>query len=201
MISKLLIIIMPPKFKFTKEEIINAALTFVKENGWHNLTTRTLAQQLGSSAKPIYSFFKSMDDLEEEMVKKSVDLLYEYMCRKLTGDLWVDHGIGYVMFAQNESNLFRGSNNEKNIKHFRVYGELMWAKCSEALLDYEPFKDLTEEQIYRLQVTRWLMAHGLAFQVSNPPPGIWNDEIILWVVQNGSIALLDGLKKKFASEE
>lgn len=191
---------MPPKFKFTKQQIIDAAYTFVKTNGWQNLTTRTLAQQLGSSAKPIYSFFKSMDDLEEELVKKSVDLLYEYMCRKVTGDLWVDHGIGYVRFAQKESNLFLGSNNEKNIKHFRVYGELMWAKCSEALTDYEPFKNLTEEQIYRLQVTRWLMTHGLAFQVSNPPPGVWDDERILWVVQNGSIAILDGLKKKFASE-
>jgi AcrR family transcriptional regulator len=192
---------MPPNFKFKKEEIIEAAFTLVKEKGWHNLTTRTLAQQLGASAKPIYSFFKSMDDLEEELVKKSVDLLYEYMCQEVTGDLWIDHGIGYVRFAQHESNLFRGSNNDKNIKHFRVYGELMWAKCTETLSDYEPFKNMTEEQIYRLQVTRWLMTHGLAFQVSNPPPDVWNEERILWVVQNGSIALLEGLKKKFAAEE
>ena len=192
---------MPPKFKFTKAEIIDAAFHYVQENGWHNLTTRTLAHQLGSSAKPIYSFFNSMDDLEEELVRKSVDLLYEYMCRKVTGDLWVDHGIGYVRFAQHESNLFRGSNNEKNIKHFRIYGELIWAKCTASLSDYEPFKDLTEEQIYQVQITRWLLTHGLAFQISNPPPGVWDDERILWVVQNGSIAILDGLKKRFASEE
>ncbi len=191
---------MPPKFKFTKAEISDAAFNYVIEHGWHNLTTRTLAQQLDSSAKPIYSFFKSMDDLEEDLVRKSVDLLYEYMCRKVTGDLWIDHGIGYVRFAQQQSNLFRGCNNEKNIKHFRIYGEIMWAKCTASLSDYEPFKNLTEEQIYMVQVTRWLMTHGLAFQVSNPPPDVWDDERILWVVQNGSIAILDGLKKKFASE-
>jgi AcrR family transcriptional regulator len=189
---------MPPKFKFTKEKIVETAFNLVRNNGWNRLTTRTLGEALGSSAKPIYSFFKSMDDLEEELVKISVDLLYENMSQKRTGDLWIDHGIGYVLFAQEESDLFRGCNNEKNIKHFKFYGELMWDKCSKALKDYKPFQGMTEEQIYRLQVTRWLMTHGLAFQVSNPPPDVWNYERIFWVVQNGSLALLDGLRKRFA---
>ncbi len=192
---------MPPKFKFTKKEIIETAFNLVRNNGWNRLTTRTLGEKLGSSAKPIYSFFKSMDDLEEEIVKMSVDLLYETMIQKRTGDLWIDHGIGYVLFAQEESNLFRGCNNEKNIKHFKAYGELMWDKCSNSLFNYEPFQGLTEEQIYKLQLTRWLMTHGLAFQVSNPPPDVWDNDIIFWVVLNGSMALLDGLKKRFKLEE
>jgi AcrR family transcriptional regulator len=191
---------MPPKFKFTKEEILESALELIRDKGWSNLSTRSLADKLGSSARPIYSFFKSMDELEEELVRISVDLLYENMLQKRTGDLWIDNGIGYVMFAQEESNLFRGCNNEKNIKHFKAYGELMWAKCSKALLDYKPFKGLTEDQIYKIQVTRWLMTHGLAFQVSNPPPDIWNNEIIVWIAQKGSIAILDGLRKQFALE-
>ncbi len=192
---------MPPKFKFTKKEIIETAFNLVRNNGWNRLTTRTLGEKLGSSAKPIYSFFKSMDELEEELVKKSIDLLYETMIQKQTGDLWIDHGIGYVLFAQEESNLFRGCNNEKNIKHFKAYGERMWDKCSNSLVDYKPFQGLTEEQIYKLQVTRWLMTHGLAFQVSNPPPDVWDNDIIFWVVQNGSMALLDGLKKRFELDE
>ncbi len=188
---------MPPKFKFTKEEIINTAFDLARTKGWHNLTTRTLGQALNSSAKPIYSFFKSMDTLEEEVVKKSVHLLYEHMSRKRTGDPWIDHGIGYVLFAREESNLFRGCNNEKNIKHFKTHGEQMWDKCSQSLLDYEPFQGLTEDQIYKIQLTRWLMAHGLAFQVSNPPPDVWDRDRIAWVIENGSLALLDGLKKRF----
>ncbi|THB80777.1 MAG: TetR/AcrR family transcriptional regulator [Desulfobacteraceae bacterium] len=192
---------MPPKFKFTKQEILSHACSLVREKGWHTLSTRTLAQRLGTSARPIYSFFHSMDELEEELVKISVDLLFDYMNRSYTGDPWVDHGIGYVMFAQEEPFLFRGANNEKNIKHFKTYGEIMWDKCSGLLAEYAPFQGLTTEQIYRLQVTRWLMAHGLAFQVSNPPPDVWNLERIIWVIQNGSIALLEGLKKQFASED
>ena len=191
---------MPPKFKFTRDEIIESAFNFVRKNGWHKLTTRTLAEELGASAKPIYSFFKSMDNLEEELVKKSVDLLFEHMIEYRTGDPWIDHGIGYVMFAQNESYLFRGCNNEKNIKHYKIYGEVIWQKCTDSLVNYPPFDGLTEDQIYKIQVTRWLMTHGLAFQVSNPPPDVWDDENIRLTVQMGSIAILDGLKKQFVSE-
>ncbi len=185
---------MPPKFKFSKQEMIDAAFKLVRNDGWQNLSTRTLAKVLGSSARPIYSFFKSIDELEEELVSLSVDLLYTYMTRKWSGDPWIDHGIGYVMFAQEEKHLFRGCNNEKNIHLFKIHGDVIWKKCTDSLCKYAPFKDLSLDQIFELQYTRWLMTHGLAFQVSNPPPDIWTDEKIALVVQKGSKAILDGFK-------
>ena len=48
---------MPPKFKFTKEEIINAALDLTRENGISSVTARRLGEKLGSSAKPIFQPF------------------------------------------------------------------------------------------------------------------------------------------------
>ncbi len=45
---------MPPKVRFTKDEIISAALTLVREEGLPCLTARALAARLGSSAKPIF---------------------------------------------------------------------------------------------------------------------------------------------------
>ena len=85
------------------------------------------------------------------------------MIRERTGDPWHDHGIGYVMFAQKEKLLFRGLNDEKHITYFKEYGEILWANCSDALTDYPPFADLSDEQIYAVQLYRWLMEHGLAF--------------------------------------
>ncbi|MCP4671389.1 MAG: TetR/AcrR family transcriptional regulator [Desulfobacula sp.] len=188
---------MPPRFKFTKTKIIESAFNLVQSNGWNNLSTRALASELGSSARPIYSFFKSMDVLEEELVKMSYKLLHEFMIRELTGDLWIDHGIGYVMFAREEKHLYRGINNEKNIKHFAVYGQGVLDACTNSLSDYPRFHGLTKEQIYQIQATRLFFAHGLAFQVSNSPPEIWEDDIIAQKIQQGSIAIYDGLKKQF----
>jgi AcrR family transcriptional regulator len=116
---------MPPKFKFTKEEMVDAAFKIVRRKGWGALSTRSLAGQLGSSSRPIYSFFHSITELEEEIVRKAVDLLYKYMVRKRTGDPWIDHGIGYVMFAHKEKHLFRAVNDENHIAFFKKYGDVI----------------------------------------------------------------------------
>ena len=188
---------MPPKFKFTKEEIINTAFKIVRHKGWGALSTRSLAGELGSSSRPIYSFFSSISELEEEIVKKAVDLLYKYMIRKRTDDPWLDHGIGYVMFALKEKHLFRAVNDENHIALFKKYGDLIWNTLTCSLSDYPGFHGLNEEQIYKIQVTRWLFAHGLAFQASNPPPGTWDIKTIRIVMQEGSLAILDGLRNQF----
>jgi AcrR family transcriptional regulator len=188
---------MPPKFKFTKEQIIKAAFKIVRESGWKTLTTRSLAGELGSSARPIYSFFKSMVELEEEVSKKGVDLLYDYMIPERTGDPWQDHGIGYVLFAQNEKCLFRSLNDDDHIKYFKAQGETIWKTLTELLSDYPPFKGLTEEQIYQIQLARWLLAHGLAVQVSTHPPGVWEDDKVVLIIRQGSTAILEGFKQQF----
>ena len=48
---------MPPKPKFTKEEIVAAALELVSANGIEALTARELSAYLGSSARPIFTVF------------------------------------------------------------------------------------------------------------------------------------------------
>lgn len=189
---------MPPKFKFTRVEIVDTAFKLVRAKGWGALSTRSLADALGTSARPIYSHFNSMDELEEELAKKGVELLYEYMIQERTGDPWHDHGIGYVLFAREEKRLFRGLNDEKRIKYYKKYGEIIWDTLTKSLSEYVPFQGLSAEQIYQVQLTRWLLAHGLAFQLANHTPDVWAGQVIL-TMQQGSTAILEGLKQQFAS--
>ena len=58
---------MPPKPKFTKEEIVTAALELVSEKGIEALTARELGVRLGSSARPIFTVFNSMEEVQEEV--------------------------------------------------------------------------------------------------------------------------------------
>jgi len=193
---------MPPKFKFTREEIVQAAFGIVREHGWKGLSARSIATKLNSSSKPIYGYFTSMADLEEEVVIKAVDLLYEYMIVKRTDDPWHDHGIGYALFGLMEKKLFLAANDDAHIVHFREYGQKnVWDRCTALLADYAPFQGLTDEQIFIVQFHRWLMAHGLAFQAAIQPPGLYNEENITELMQDGSEALLDGLKRQFKSKE
>lgn len=192
---------MPPKFKFTRDDIIAAGLEIVRHGGWRVFTARSLADALGSSPRPIYSYFSAMEQLEEEIVKQSVNLLHEEMTRVRTGDLWIDHGIGYVMFAHGENHLFMGVNDEKHIHLFKRYGDIIWHSLTDSLSDHPLFQGLTAEQIDLIQATRWLFAHGLAFQLCNPPPGIWTEEKIVEMMRMGSMAIYDGLIKKFGATQ
>ncbi len=190
---------MPPKFKFTRDEIIDAGFKIVREKGFGAFSTRLLANELGSSSRPIYSYFKSMAELEEVIVEKAVALLLETMIRDRTGDPWLDHGIGYVMFAIREKPLFRSLNDENHIDLFKKYGDRIWATLTLSLSDYPRFQGLNEERIGKIQTTRWLFAHGLAFQANNPPAETWGEEEIVALMREGSIAIYDGLKKQFDS--
>lgn len=192
---------MPPKFKFSKEQIVAAGFDLVRQTGWKALTTRSLAEKLGASARPIYSYFRTMDELERIIVQRSVDLLHSFMTRQHTGDPWLDHGIGYVLFAQEEKHLFRSVNDEKHISWFKEYGDVVWNTLTASLSDYPLFKGLSSEQVYQIQLTRWLFAHGLAFQACNPPPGTWNEENLIAMMQQGSMAIYEGLIKKFSTTD
>ena len=77
-----------------------------------------------------------MTELEEEVVKGAVDLLYEYMSQKRTGAPWHDHGIGYALFGLEEKKLFLATNDDRHIVHFCEYGQKVWDLCTTSLADY-----------------------------------------------------------------
>lgn len=54
---------MPPKPKFTREEIAATALRIIREEGVDALTARNLGTRLGTSARPIFTLFKGMDEV------------------------------------------------------------------------------------------------------------------------------------------
>lgn len=188
---------MPPKPRFTRDQIIVAGFDIVREHGWQGFSTRSLAARLGCSPMPIYSLFGSTAALEREIVRKIVAFMYDFMTRPVTGDPWHDHGIGYVLFALEESHLFRGINDEKHILDGRKFGENIWEALTALLADYAPFQGLTPEQVYSIQLKRWALAHGLAFHACTLPPGAVNRDRLIAEVREGSRAICNGLRLQF----
>ena len=56
---------MPPKPKFTREEIAAAAFQMIKEGGVSSLTARDLGSRMGTSARPIFTLFKNMGEVKQ----------------------------------------------------------------------------------------------------------------------------------------
>ena len=70
---------MPPKAKFTKEQIIAAGLDIIRVEGLENLSARAIGKKLGSSACPIFTVFENMDEVQAEVKKAAAALYGEYI--------------------------------------------------------------------------------------------------------------------------
>jgi len=58
---------MPPKTKFTREEIIQAAFEMAREKGIEAVVARELGKKLGTSSSPIFTAFKNMEEVQQEV--------------------------------------------------------------------------------------------------------------------------------------
>lgn len=95
---------MPPKAKFTKEEIIAAALEIVREKGIRALTSRELGDKLGSSARPIFTVFQNMEEVQIATIEAAKEVYWD--CIKDCNEI-EKIGLQFVSFAKREPKLFR----------------------------------------------------------------------------------------------
>ena len=100
-------ITIPPKPKYTKEEIINAALDMVREKGAYSLTARDLGAKLNTSARPIFTAFENMEDLKNAVTDAGVKMLKEYS-KNFTDytPAFKQMGMQIISFATKEPKLF-----------------------------------------------------------------------------------------------
>ena len=99
---------MPPKPKFTREEVIAAAMELVSEKGMEALTSRDLGARLGSSARPIFTVFRSMEEVQEE-VKRAAIKRFESYAEKAVHytPVFKQVGMQMILFAKEEPKLFQ----------------------------------------------------------------------------------------------
>lgn len=98
---------MPPKNKFTKEDIINVAFNIAKEEGFDGISIRKVAAKVGCSIAPIYVNFNDVEDLKNAVVKKIEKVTKELIDKQNTGEPFLDIGIASVKFAREYSVIYK----------------------------------------------------------------------------------------------
>ena len=58
---------MAPRVKFTRDEMVQAALSVVKAKGISALTARAIADELGVSTQPVFTCFNTMEEAKREV--------------------------------------------------------------------------------------------------------------------------------------
>ena len=158
----------PAKREHNAEDIVNAALQVVREQGFEKLSTRTIAEKLHSSTMPIYYSGITMPDIEKEIVTKAWAVLEEYRSKVRTGDKVRDLIIGFVMFSKEERNLFKCFRNEKLTAVNIVNAEKLFRKDIELIKDHNILGKLSPEQAMNVLIQGWIFANGLALLINSP---------------------------------
>ncbi len=156
---------MPPKAKFTREQIVKAALDIVERDGSDALTARALGQALKSSARPIFTVFDSMDEVRAAAVAAAKSVYAEYVARGLA-ETPAFKGVGteYIRFAAEKPKLFRllfmserdGATDVNTV--LGAIDDSAPAILQSVIDGYSLDRDAAE----RLYLHLWLYAHGIA---------------------------------------
>ena len=179
---------MPTKFKFTRDEITNAALNVTRKNGISGLTARALAAELGCSVKPIFGLFKNMEEVGQEVFIAS-DLLYQnYLREDMAKGKYSPYkasGMAYIRFAKEERELFkllfmRDRSREKieeNKEEIRPLMQLIQQNLG-----------ISEDEAYLFHLEMWLYVHGIATMIATSYLD-WDDEFISRVLTDAYMGL------------
>ncbi len=156
---------MPPKAKFTKEEVISAALSIVRTDGFDALTSRALGTRLGSSARPIFTVFQSMDEVQQAVIEAAKALYKQYVDQGLT---W-EHpfkGVGtqYILFSIQEPKLFQllFMTEQPQIPDLSGVLPLIEESYGEILQSIQNDHGISEGLAERLYRHLWIYTHGIA---------------------------------------
>lgn len=99
---------MPPKPKFTKAEIVAAALGIVSQKGTGGLTAQSLGNALGSSARPIFTIFNTMREVQEEVRIAAMERFEHFVPEDLPDmPVFKQVGMKMVLFGVREPKLYQ----------------------------------------------------------------------------------------------
>ncbi|MBQ9119285.1 MAG: TetR/AcrR family transcriptional regulator [Lachnospiraceae bacterium] len=99
---------MPPKAKYTREEIIQKAFEIARERGIDAVVARELGKALGTSSSPIFTAFKNMEEVQQEVRRLALKEFEAYVRDALNYTPAFKYvGLKMIEFAMREPKLFQ----------------------------------------------------------------------------------------------
>lgn len=186
---------MPPKIKVTREEIVNAAMNQVRENGTTAINARAVALALGVSTQPIFSNYGSMNELKADVIAAADGLYQKFLEQDMAEGKYPTYkasGMAYIRFAKEERELFK-------LLFMRDRSEEIIPK------DYEEIKPLiqliqknvgiSEEEANLFHSEMWIYVHGIATMIATSYLE-WDSDLVSRMLTDG----YEGLKAYYGAK-
>lgn len=157
---------MPPRPKFSKEQIINSAFHIAKTEGLDNVTIRKIADHLGSSSAPIYVNFNDVDEVKRAVIHKVVELSQQMLQEHQSGNPFRDIGIASLKMAMEYPVLIRDFALEPN-EYLKNYDEEMVRELVNMMQKDPGLEDFTEEELMAILLKMRIFQTGLTLMAAN----------------------------------
>ena len=189
---------MPPKAKFTKSEIIEAALNIVRTEGYEALTSRALGTHLGSSARPIFTVFRNMEEVQQATIESAKALYKKYVNRGLEENPpFKGVGTQYILFSVNEPKLFHllFMTEQKQIPDLSGVLPLIDESYEDILLSIQKDHEISELSAKKLYRHLWIYTHGIASLCATKMCRFTGEEISMMITEV-CMSILKKIKKE-----
>ncbi len=154
---------MARKETITKKNILDAAFEMTREEGFANVTARTLAAKAGCSTQPIFRIYKNMEELGAELFDQVIAYFETYYVNfpKKSDTPFVNLGLAYITFAQESPKLFQLLFDSEN-RHGKSLYDILNGRNGAVV------KEINNARFYRcknpsaLFMKMWIFIHGAA---------------------------------------
>lgn len=187
---------MPPRVKITRDSIIESAVGIIRKKGMEALGARSIAADLGCSTQPVFSNFRTMEELKDAAIQ-AADALYQgYIRQEISRREFPPYkasGMAYIRFAREERELFRllfmrDRTGEKIDESTEEIDELLNILRQNV--------GLSRKDAYLFHLEMWIYVHGIATMIAT--------SYLEWDPQMVSRMLTDayeGMKIRYADRE
>lgn len=161
---------MPRKAKFSKQEIIDAAVSIVETDGISYLTARSLGERLGSSPRPIFTTFDNMDDVLNGVHDYANSVYQGYVSEGLKqSPAFKGVGTAYITFAKEHPKLFQLLFMKENsgLPDLNSVLGIIEGSYEEILHSVTQSYNVDENSAKRLYLHMWIYSHGIAVLTVN----------------------------------
>lgn len=190
---------MPPKAKFTREQIVQAAVAVTREQGISAVTAREVGMKLGTSSTPVFVAFENMDDLKNEVYNEVKNQYFQYINEGLNyTPVFKAFGLRMIQFAKEYPNLFKVlfiNSNDDVVD----YGEMILGfpgadLCLNAIKEQTGLNDEQVELLFKQVLVTGL---GICYLVSSNTCTFTDDELdeYLGLAYVGSLMAIKNLDK------
>ena len=188
---------MPPKNKFTKDEVIQAALALARAGGMQAVTARALGAALGTSAKPIFGLFAGMEEVHQAILVRADELYQKRTAEVVASGKYLPYkatGMAYILFAREEPALFKmlfmRDRTDETIPdgptdEIRPLIQIIQASTG-----------LSFQMAFRLHLETWIYVHGIATMLASAYLN-WDDNFISQSLTD----IFEGLKSRLTHLE